>query len=138
MDELKQWQETQAQDIQAFCEEIAQWQTELKKDARDWKNNLLRETNALKNQVMKESQEDFRVSVDQWMQEKTQEVNRTKQVLQAEIDAMKGEVTDGNSRTTRESSSPTHLLGSPDGAGDQTEADNIAGRKGRRRPSGTQ
>jgi len=137
MDEVKQWRETQLQDIQAFFEEMEQWQTQLKKDAHEWKNVMLRETNSLKDLFAKEVEKDFRASVQGWLKEVTQEMSDNQQAIQIEIDAMKGDVIDGDSRTIGESSGTQNLLGPTDGASDQAEADNTAGPKGRRRASGT-
>ena len=137
METLQQWQKTQAEEIEALRDETGKWQSQFKKDARDWKNTMLRETNALKSQLTKESQKDFRASVDEWLKGVTQQIADEKQATQTEIDEMKGEATDGNSRPTRKSSSTADLLGSTDGEGDQAEADDTSGRKGRRRASGT-
>jgi len=137
MENLEKWRETQLEEIQAFLEEAKQWQTQLKKDVREWKNALLREANSAKEVVGKSAASDLKAAVRQWVKATTQEMSSNREIIQAEIDAMRGDAADGNTRVAGEGASAKNLLGSTDGEGDQTEADDTAGRKGRRRTSGT-
>ena len=107
MEDVNIWRESQLEEIAAMKDEIKKWQTDLKKEAKIWRDEII------------------------------QEAKEWKEEIDNEIETIKGEVRNGYKGSTRKSTGSKDLLGSSTGESDQTEADNVTGRKRRSSPSGT-
>ena len=107
MEDAEAWRKAQIEEIKAIKDEAKKWQTDLRKEARDWYDSVLRDLNSWKYDI------------------------------EDEIEALKGEPENGHKRTARKGAGSEDLLGSSTGESDQTEADNSSGRKRRSSSSRT-